>query len=492
MKTKIISLLMVLVLFLTACGGGNNGTGKENEKGSEDSVQDNGSGENNKQDGEDSSQGGESEDGANQSGAPEEDTTKVVGAVKLTKKGTVSRFFSYDSFMYSYENDRIQLVGLDGKTKSEKDYAGVNALIRDGFCVVEETPVDGVPRLGVADAYTGKELAPCEAVNVQLLNERYLLMVYKTGVGDKDNWFGFYFDSETHDMVYILGYGKVLDLEEGRFVPNIKVTSSMMDAAAVGPTVLVDTDEYATCIAYDPDGKELGTYEYMNPEPDSKLVLQGLSETVRIYDEEMNSISEVAGSIYAYDTIDGISDMLIYYENGKYRIVDLNGKVLSGDFDYIGDVVNHECIIVKEGDSWGVADMDGNEIIPCQYDVVSYLEPGYFAAKTDEGYYLFTMEGEQIYDQPVKRSGDTISFYADGDEDYSKKLLVLETGELLTATYRFRNMGLSLVYDDNMVYDQISGEIVFEDVADCFGCGDSIYVRLMDEDNYTRYMVEYA
>lgn len=471
MKIRILALLTVLALLLTACGGQ---TGTAPEK--EDETQ-----------------------GAVNTPTTEPDApAQTMGAVKLTEKGKIAAdsFSMYNTdFLLLYSDDGVQLVDPDGKVQG-KTYADVNSLIGNGLVVVSGEPKDNAPQLGVANAYTGEELAPCEAVHALMLNDRYMLLSYKTGVCESnDGAFGLYGEAETYKSVYFTGYGKVLDLQKGDFVPNVEVTTSMFDVSAVGDTILVEED-YSNCVAYDSEGNKLGTYEYMNPMPQSGLILQGLNDKMPVYDSDLNLLSELEGSVYNYDTIDGVDDMLIYTDSDGSevvnRIIDLKGKALSKDFVHITNVFDGQYImnyITKDSEYlYGISDFDGNEIIPYEYDSIVYAEPGYFCVRNDDGYFMFDTQGNKLNEDPMDGTLSSLCLYA-GSYD---QLLVLSTGETIQAESYPSALTLSLVYVDDAVYDLISGEKLFENVDDCFASADSIYVREEDSEDYVRYVVQFA
>ena len=54
--------------------------------------------------------------------------------------------------------------------------------------------------------------------------------------------------------------------------------------------------------------------------------------------------------------------------NGKYILIDKNGKFLSKEYDYADEGFSCSCIRVRLDNKWGFIDENGKEIIPLKYD----------------------------------------------------------------------------------------------------------------------------
>ena len=438
---------------------------------------------------------------------PSEDTddeeeggeTQVVGAVKLTDCGVVEgdpQFMS-GGILYEHTDDGIVFYNQNGKNALTVECDGVDSLITNGVCIVEKKVSETESVYGVVDTFNGKVLVPCEANSFSVLSDRFVMVGYKTGEATKDDDFHFYFDANG-DTVYYKGYGKVLDLDTGAFVPELKGTNSYFDFSASGNVIFLADGQVKK--AYSADGKLLGEYEYMNPKTDSALSLQSDGTGLGVFDADLNKVSLLSGDIYDYKTINGNDSMLIQTiedaeYNTSYAVIDLEGKQLSAEVypDGIDDVYAEKYILYRvkqdDGDTLlGIDDMDGNEIVPAKYDAISYYEPGYFDCNLDGKYDVYNTAGEQCGPSGLSFTTGALIFTQNNEND----LLILNEGEMRTFEEYPRWQIASLVYTGNELVDVISGETVLTDVDNCIACGEDLYVYNNDTGCFTRYTVEYV
>ncbi len=86
---------------------------------------------------------------------------------------------------------------------------------------------------------------------------------------------------------------------------------------------------------------------------------------------------EVLGCVY--DTIYTINpDIKVLKQNDKYGIIEYNGnKITEIDNDeikYKPDCIVNKIIAVKKGQSWGIIDIKGKELIPFEYDDIASID----------------------------------------------------------------------------------------------------------------------
>lgn len=437
MKLRIFAVMTLLALFLTACGGNTDSPAPS----ADPTVQTE----------------------ATEAAAPE-------GSVTLTKAGTVNPddfSYRYSSFFVRKTADRIKLLDLNAQTESTSTYLDVKSYIRDGICVVEGDN----SLLGIADAYSDKELAACSATDVWKLNDRFILLSYGAPALDLGN----------------VGYGKVLDLEKGEFVPGLEIKVSAISVSATNDVIVVKQDATA-CNAYSPDGTLIGNYENLNCYPKANLLFQLIDSKTVVYDSKLNKVSELPG--YRFKSVDGFSNMLIQQVDGGYQVTDLQGNAISPVFDQISYVITENLLQIYEEETklHKIVTLEGTEVLSVENGVIHYREPGYFVTLANNIYNIYTIEGTQINKQPLVSDFGGVCLTSDAGY---KNLLDLSTGETIAIQEYPNYLINSLISVDSKVYNVITGETLFENVRSCFACGDSIYVMLDGEEVYTRYIVEY-
>ncbi len=166
----------------------------------------------------------------------------------------------------------------------------------------------------------------------------------------------------------------------------------------------------------------------------------------------------------------GYEHDIFYSEDGDgYKLYTWDGKPIEGTyyaFEYLGKGL-YEVRNKKDINSTGVIDINGNIIIPCEADVIKWVE--YDNSNDDTGRYLKvayvtekTEDKEECY---IYTTDDFISFnVSEGDEMYK---------------------GYARFYDTEK--GSFVGDLKSEDkILGCIdGCGDYIVIK-SDEDNVTR------
>ena len=91
---------------------------------------------------------------------------------------------------------------------------------------------------------------------------------------------------------------------------------------------------------------------------------------------------------------ESISDRYIV-KDGYWQLINNKSEILieGEDFDDI-IAVNGDNVIVMEGDKYGVADVDGEEKIPCDYDYLEYTFDNYYIAGKTNKYGLIDLENK--------------------------------------------------------------------------------------------------
>lgn len=426
---------------------------------------------------------------------PEPDTGTDAKGMTLTEKGTVPTSVGFVSggLVVQHEdrdnNKKLQVLNQNGTAFNDIWYDGTDSSISNGVCVVKNEDANGKKLLGVVDSINEKELLPCEAVEILKLSDRFLLVGYETGAGTADDSFGFYYTDA--GMIYYKGYGKILDLEKGRIVPNLQVTTSKYDASAAGNVILI-YGEHPSANVYTADGSLVGSYDHVYVYPESGIILQSVKEGVCIYDQDMRQIGilETADYNETFKPVEGTSTMLLhkYYRDGVHyeAVTDINGKAISQEYTSIFAVYPEGYVCYFENEKRCIADFDGN-VIASDFYSVQYCEPGYLVVHKQqyEEIYVYDSTGKQLNETPMTSSDGLVL------SDNSRNILILGTGKMLTPDGYARVQTGSLVLVGSTLYDVITGKAVLTELAGCVATGNSLYIRYEDSETYTRYIVEF-
>lgn len=419
------------------------------------------------------------------------------GAVKLTNMGLVNGEpnFVKDGLLIDQHNNRITILDLNGNPIAEKDYDKIEQIFADGLCAVSCRDAFGINLIGIVDAYSGEELVPCDAVDMKILSDRFILLSYIDEITTEKDYYGSFYRGDY--LLYYTGYGKVYDLEEKRFVPDLEITNSKYRVTALQSVIFVETDEYSVKNVYHAKGTFLGAYINLYPSGYSGIALQVVSNGIQIYNGNMEKLSFLPGSIYEYDTIPGSNNMLVKTEStdegNLAYLIDLTGKKISQGHRAIsavfeGKYVCHS-ILTEDGTMlYGISSLWGNEILAPEYLSIQYIQPGYFLGALPGGYRIIRTDGTFCNEEPLFHHGGSPVLY---QEDY-QKLFILETGEFHESQQRPAYQCLSLVLVDSKLMDVITGQIVMDDVKDCISISNNLYIRAGSAQCYTRYLVEYV
>lgn len=423
--------------------------------------------------------------------------SEVRGAVKLTNMGLVNgdpNFVKGGLLIYQY-GDQIKILDLNGNPTAQRDYNKIEQIFPNGLCAVSIRDAFGINMIGIVDSNSGEELVPCDAIEMQVLSDRFVILSYIDEITTGWDYYGSFYRGDY--KLYYTGYGKIYDLQERQFVPNVELTSTKYRVTTLQSVILIETDEFSVKQVYHANGTFLGSYINLYASGHSGIALQVLSDGIQLYNGNMEKLNFLPGSIYEYDTIPGSSNMLVKTEStdegDQAYLIDLSGKQLSKGHRaisavYEGKYICHN-IINEDGIMlYGITDFDGNEILAPEYLSIQYIEPGYFLGALPGGYRFVRTDGTFCNDEPLFHRGGTPVMYQESYEN----LFILETGEIYTAEQHPDYQCLSLVLVDDKLIDVITGQIIMDDVDDCMSVGNNLYIWDKTTECFTRYLVEYA
>lgn len=348
-------------------------------------------------------------------GKVEIESIQVPSAYTLKELGPLAegegKLYFQTRFLYRYEkaeDDTKLLIPVDhmGKAISSERYGNIgflnsNLLIVSSF---EET----INNSGLLSE-SGEMLIPCEAAIIRELQPsnsfddapvRFLMVIYGTEKTDKkeeaffyatDAWFSI--APEEGDQYY-KGYGKIYDLEQQRFVPELTITNpNKLKTSVCGSLIYTETPE-GTAYVYNANGKEVFKYDgYVNLSLGNDFYLLDSKE---VYDSEGELLYKLSG----FDRMDVIKGSARFL--GRYNSETKNETVC----DYFGN----ELFDLGEGISF-----------------VSSEAGGLFACQQGDTAILYNAQGEVVFSQensggfPAYRGCGIWEIYAkdtDGDSTF--------------------------------------------------------------------------
>lgn len=178
-------------------------------------------------------------------------------------------FYRNSVFRYQKDADGNEfLIATDhmGKPISEEHYGNISVVIPGVYAVTALS--EDINSTGIL-LESGEQLLPCEAAiinpiaesyNSDRYSDRYVYVIYGTEVTQNKDEAFFYSTSamisitpDDDDVLY-KGYGMVFDLQEKRFVPDLKITNSSMSAVKVGGSLICYNHEDYSASIYNADG----------------------------------------------------------------------------------------------------------------------------------------------------------------------------------------------------------------------------------------------
>lgn len=298
--------------------------------------------------------------------------------------------FGDSGITYNDPNGKESLLDFLGNNPFGRSFHNVENVQADLFTLQDYSLLPNMTSLVRPD---GTILFENAAIVKTTGNPRYLRVIYATEeVSNKEDCYLFFHESDElfsirlepdqGDMMYA-GYSLVYDLQEERFVENVRLDDAADYLYFVGDNILVDyaygsgkEDEL-----YRPDGSQIEL-------PDSYYQGYGVfytrteANTYLIYDENLNPITELDFSptrIYFGGTV-------FARENEKkevYELVRADGSAFSSVvFEYAPDEQNGFLVGHNDKDQYAVISQEGKTLISFS-DKADYVYP------IENGYGLF-------------------------------------------------------------------------------------------------------
>ena len=144
-------------------------------------------------------------------------------------------------------------------------------------------------------------------------------------------------------------------------------------------------------------------YKFGYADRKGKIILEPLYN-------EISRITEITG-----DDI-----FLITANNGRYGVVKNGKEVLKNDFTDINFDQNNNLLILQKDSSWGVVDLEGNNIVPIDYDNI-IIGGKYINAQKGEDTLIFDASGNNIDTDILSYNqvNDNYAIVIDKDNNYN-------------------------------------------------------------------------
>ena len=394
-KFRLLSLVLALLMILTMFAGCGN---KDNDGGKTDTGK-----------------GEQVENAYNE--LPEGLKAEKIGSIDLDDISTNGDGGIY----YKDENGKYGIMTLDGKKDTGAKYTSCEPL-ENYFQVMTVdtnsiTDAASLNCIGVVDA-TGKEIVPLKYASIKVLNERYIRVCEVTEqTTNKDEALVYY-----TDKMFSLSAGDGDTLFKGNWYVYDVTTGKTLEG--VTGTQAYQISVFGNFVQYVTDAEEQVTVNDKGeklPE-DADLFDNGYYALVKdnagaVYDSNNKKVFDYA--LDGFVPTDSEGDYILaaqYGDTRKYVLMDLTGKVVSGEFTDMPTVYGD---LIHAGDK--VYDLKGNVVVEGTFKNVYFDEQlgNAWFLKNDKDYTLIKKGGTVLYQGT---EDDTLVFDAYSNFSIKKKV----------------------------------------------------------------------
>ncbi len=387
--------------------------------------------------------------------------TELPTALKAEKVGTLPReATATDGGLYYKDGDKYGIMTLDGKVDSGAVYALCQP--KGAYFIVakkvgDTADVTSANVVGLVDA-TGREIVPLQYASVDLIGERFARVAELTDRTDKEEEKLTQF-TEDGKTVMCTGNWYLYDLKTGAPVPGATGTKPYISFDCGGYVKYVLDDK--TVVVATPDGKVL---------PEEPVHLKNGHYAVKsehtVYDSDGNKKFTYDPKGYVPVDSGAVSDYIVAEKQGKYVLLDEDGKVASAVFDH-KPVQYGELFHVGES----LVSLDGTAVVKSGCER-AFWEPIYgqcWAVNDGKTTKVVDKTGRILYENKVKGSMvDTMQMmcYQSGEDKryyYSVKDKGYTIGGIGLAAFLVKKPKGDTKYD---VVNVLSGETVLSGYAD--------------------------
>lgn len=276
-------------------------------------------------------------------------TVNVFADVELTQVATVEdgEWIGGGISLLSVEGDNgYMLADALGNPLTEDIYWSFS--YTRGY-IIATTMEEDVNSKGILDQQ-GQEVVPCKYADVDVLSTEWIVGYVVTETEGEPYDYSSWGSSNTK---YLIDTVDIYHMPEAACVASF-TREEFSDAEAVGHSLNVENRSTGTVTTYDGQFNELGTADY-------------------IWSEDFAQM-----------------DYVTYRENGQTGLMDGEGNILlTPSFQYMEEV-KRGYVEVDTGEKKGLMDLQGNLVVPAEYDDIeySYYMP-YDDVYEDYGYNAF-------------------------------------------------------------------------------------------------------
>lgn len=356
--------------------------------------------------------------------------------------------------------------------------------------------------------YEGEVIIPFNAAYIEKLSydtDRYLKVTYSTGETENPDEAFFYtsenlnllsaFNGYDDDDRFFMGYAKIFDMEQRKFVEGIELHNGM-DATGCDDKICVEEKNgQGETIIYDSEGNILLASE--------KQILIGKDFCI-ISNGNAKQLCDYEGRVL-FETSSGYldrigKDYVEFVDDGVKKVLNKNGEqVYNGEFDYINMQSANDMLVIQKDGAQKLVRLDGTELMASDnlkkfrytYDgfgIWYYIDDDIYAEKRENGF--INSEGKKV--EISHRLDSLVGYNEDGEQ---KSLFVVSD---LDCTLKFENANIKsltkglVTVEQNyqyQLYDLISGRKLLESEYDYIAYA-ADYIYALKDDTWQVFHLE--
>ncbi len=435
-------------------------------------------------------------------------TIEQIGNITPQKELLFSKgdlVYAYGDFICTLdENDVFTMCDAQGNEIENCTFVGTEEPYK-GYVIARQEG-EMIPKSQLMTV-SGDIIIPFSEVSINFLNERFLEIIVPESITENPaeavlrlTASQLSFTVQEGDVLF-KGYKRVFDLENGKYVDNIELCSNDSDIYACGDTLYVKDDHEYNMIL-DANGNIIAEgFKYCETVGGMYEITFDF-ETYALYDSNLNKTFEYDHTFGIYE-IENAEALFTYFDDEFRRgVIDANGNVLfEPKFEGISSYNDGLFIVTipneneEYGYLYGLCDLSGDLVVPCEYEMLVYENGFYKATKqNDAGYAILDSVGNIVVE-----SSEYLDYYSYKESKGLFYVLALNSGEYQMEFERspekhIHAFGLLSAYDKisggYALFEYIDGtqltEYKYEDFKYHNGC-----IYALNNGVYTIYQINY-
>lgn len=377
------------------------------------------------------------------------------GNIVLDNLDTIGSFYDYNKNTYTYyvqRNGKYALIDMDAHLITDLEYDSIEKTSEGTIRLTK----DG--KYGVADM-GGNVIIPCEYDSIEQFKSTSNIAIANCYKVSKDGMYGL-INSKTNTLIVPIEYDYVLTYDNtGAIIQCAKGPGPFFcpcDYRSLdGDIIYQNESDYPATVKkigddyyQTPEGikDKYGTYildiatnpAWMLDDNNIFIPLIGYPPEMMILNIEKNELEWLPYN--DYNNLGEIGIVSVSNDEGLWGCIDANqNTIIPFEYEYISPISNNTFLSIQKNGKSGIADYDGNILIPCEYDML-YAE--YFWGS----YSKYKIEGTK----------DGKTYY--GWIDENNKLVVPCEYESISKTLR----GYEVKKDGKYGFIDLNGKTLFE------------------------------